>query len=94
MLKLDGYLKSLLARRSLVDNMTSGLSGAVNSVRSIRNTASAVQTLTDAAGSAVSTVVSVGEDIMSATNRTLVNAVDAALSRTRADYLDFLIISL
>lgn len=94
MSKLDGYLKSLLARQALVDNVTSGLSSTVNSVGSVRSTASAVQTLTDAAGSAVSTVVSVGEDIMSAANRTLVNAVDAALSRTRADYPDFLIVGL
>lgn len=94
MSKLDGYLKSLVARRSLVDNVTSGLSTAVDSVGSVGNTASAAQTLTDVAGSAASTVASVGEDITSATNKTLVNAVDAALSRTRADYPDFLIIGL
>ncbi|KAH1399427.1 hypothetical protein KXW53_007340, partial [Aspergillus fumigatus] len=94
MSKLDGYLKSLVARRSLVDNVTSGLSTAVDSVGSVGNTASAAQTLTDVAGSAASTVASVGEDITSATNKTLVNAVDAALSRTRADYPDFLIVGL
>ncbi|KAH1486056.1 hypothetical protein KXX06_004383, partial [Aspergillus fumigatus] len=60
----------------------------------VGNTASAAQTLTDVAGSAASTVASVGEDITSATNKTLVNAVDAALSRTRADYPDFLIVGL
>jgi hypothetical protein len=94
MSKLDGYLKSLLARRSLVDNVTSGLSSAVDSVGSVVNTASAAQTLTDAAGSAANTVASVGEDVTSAANRTLVNAVDAALSRTRDDYPDFLIVGL
>ncbi|KAJ8226345.1 hypothetical protein LV156_008984 [Aspergillus fumigatus] len=83
-----------IARRSLVDNVTSGLSTAVDSVGSVGNTASAAQTLTDVAGSAASTVASVGEDITSATNKTLVNAVDAALSRTRADYPDFLIVGL
>ncbi|GFF57646.1 hypothetical protein IFM51744_09286 [Aspergillus udagawae] len=74
--------------------MTSGLSGAVDSVGSVGNTASAAQTLTDAAESAASAVASVGEDITSAANRTLVNAVDAALPRSRADYPDFLIVGL
>jgi hypothetical protein len=94
MSKLDGYLKSLLAHQSLVDSVTSGLSSAVDSVGSVGNTASAAQTLTDIAGSAASTVASVGEDITSTANRTLVNAVDAALARTHADYPDFLIVSL
>jgi glycerol-3-phosphate acyltransferase PlsY len=94
MSKLDDYLKSLLAHRSLVKNMASGLSSAVNSIRSVGNTASTAQTLTDVAESAVSTIVSVGEDIISTTNKTLVNAIDAALSRTCTDYPDFLIISL
>jgi hypothetical protein len=94
MSKLDGYLKSLLARRSLVNSVTSRLSSAVDSIRSVGNTASTAQTLTDTAGSAASTIASVGEDIINAANRTLANAVDTALARTRADYPDFLIISL
>jgi hypothetical protein len=74
--------------------MTSRLSSAVNSIGSIGNTASTARTLIDTARSAVSTIASVGEDITSAANRTLVNAVDAALSRTRTNYPDFLIVGL
>lgn len=74
--------------------MTSGLSSAADTVGDVGSTASAAETLSDAARSAASQAASVGEDISSASNRTLTDAIDTALARTRADYPDFLIVGL